>query len=71
MQKLPGVGPVSEPAAFRCPHCNRLLFKGWIQYVEIKCPKCGCIQALSADIASTGPPLGNISFPPVMTVKKA
>ena len=24
----------------RCPQCNRLLFKGRVIQVEIKCPKC-------------------------------
>ena len=28
----------------RCPNCNRLLFRGIIKYVEIKCPKCHCVQ---------------------------
>lgn len=28
----------------RCKICNRLLFCGKVQYVEIKCPKCRKIQ---------------------------
>jgi len=24
----------------RCPNCNRLLFKGRIIQIEVKCPKC-------------------------------
>nr|WP_143122650.1 Com family DNA-binding transcriptional regulator [Sporomusa acidovorans] len=39
----------SETIAFRCPKCNRLLFKGCIKYVEIKCPRCGHIQYVEAD----------------------
>ena len=35
MKKLPEV---------RCSVCNRLLFCGKVQYVEIKCPKCRRIQ---------------------------
>jgi len=27
--------------------CRRLLMKGEIKRVEIKCPKCGCVQVLS------------------------
>lgn len=69
MQNQPMVGQISELAAFRCPHCNRLLFKGWIQYVEIKCPKCGCVQAVSVDSTSTSPPLGKISLSPVVAGK--
>ena len=70
MQNQSVVSTVPEPAAFRCPHCNRLLFKGWITYVEIKCPKCGCIQALSSHIAATDPPLGQIAVSPVTIISK-
>ncbi|MBB5021543.1 phage FluMu protein Com [Desulfurispira natronophila] len=28
----------------RCKRCNRLLFKGSVIGVEVKCPKCRCIQ---------------------------
>jgi len=28
----------------RCKKCDRLLFKGAIKTIEIKCPKCGYIQ---------------------------
>ncbi len=31
---------------FRCKGCCRLLFKGQIQLVEIKCPRCGCLQKI-------------------------
>ena len=27
----------------RCRRCRRLLMKGEIKQVEIKCPKCGCV----------------------------
>lgn len=27
----------------RCKVCNRLLFLGKVEYIEIKCPKCNCI----------------------------
>lgn len=28
----------------RCKRCKRLLMKGHVKTVEIKCPKCGYIQ---------------------------
>ncbi len=28
----------------RCKKCNRLLMKGVVSLVEIKCPKCGYLQ---------------------------
>lgn len=28
----------------RCRSCNRLLLKGRVEEIEIKCPKCGCLQ---------------------------
>lgn len=28
----------------RCQKCGRLLFKGIIEAVEIKCPRCGALQ---------------------------
>lgn len=31
----------------KCKKCGRLLFKGKFWDVEIKCPKCGYIQALN------------------------
>ena len=31
----------------RCKKCRRLLFKGAIKEVEIKCPKCGYVQVLT------------------------
>ncbi len=32
--------------AIRCKKCNRLLMKGDISKIEIKCPKCGHVQNL-------------------------
>jgi len=29
----------------RCRKCNRLLMKGEVLKIEIKCPKCGYIQS--------------------------
>ena len=29
-------------------HCRRPLMKGEVRQVEIKYPKCGCVQALSS-----------------------
>jgi len=31
----------------RCRRCGRLLMKGKVHAVEIKCPKCGCIQTFT------------------------
>ncbi|QPJ62939.1 MAG: Com family DNA-binding transcriptional regulator [Candidatus Nitronauta litoralis] len=31
----------------RCRKCNRLLMKGEVHYIEIKCPKCGYLQTVS------------------------
>jgi len=33
----------------RCKRCGRLLMKGEVRVVEIKCPRCGCIQRILAD----------------------
>ncbi|MFO0753495.1 MAG: Com family DNA-binding transcriptional regulator [Thermodesulfovibrionales bacterium] len=30
----------------RCRKCNRLLMKGEVEVVEIKCPKCGYVQRI-------------------------
>lgn len=34
----------------RCKKCRRLLMKGEAGFVEIKCPKCGCIQRIGKDM---------------------
>lgn len=31
----------------RCKKCGRLLFKGAIRTIEIKCPKCGYVQVFN------------------------
>jgi predicted Zn-ribbon and HTH transcriptional regulator len=38
----------SEPmmSDIRCKKCNRLLMKGTLLKIEIKCPKCGLIQKI-------------------------
>lgn len=33
----------------RCSFCNRLLFKGRYELLEIKCPKCGAVQIFSSE----------------------
>ena len=40
----------------RCEKCNRLLCKGCVRWLEIKCPRCGSIQnvcSVSKDILSS------------------
>ncbi|MCD8553495.1 Com family DNA-binding transcriptional regulator [Seleniivibrio sp.] len=32
----------------RCRRCGRLLMKGHVRAVEVKCPKCGYIQVIAA-----------------------
>lgn len=32
----------------RCRRCGRLLMKGLVRAVEVKCPKCGFIQVIAA-----------------------
>ena len=34
--------------AIRCKKCRRLLLKGEIREIEIKCPKCGYTQVLES-----------------------
>ncbi len=63
-ESTPAVPAESMP--FRCPQCNRLLFKGCITYVEIKCPKCGCVhsvtdQFLCKDLPRSKPASGKIN----------
>ncbi len=38
----------SLDAEIRCRKCNRLLMKGEVRHVEIKCPKCGFIQEIGS-----------------------
>ncbi len=33
----------------RCKKCGRLLFKGRIERIEIKCPKCGYVQIIDSN----------------------
>lgn len=33
----------------RCVCCNRLLFRGAVEKIEIKCPKCGTVQVIQND----------------------
>ncbi|PKN35627.1 MAG: hypothetical protein CVU61_02055 [Deltaproteobacteria bacterium HGW-Deltaproteobacteria-19] len=40
-------GDMTPLPEIRCLRCHRLLMKGRIRKVEIKCPKCGCILFLS------------------------
>lgn len=33
----------------RCRKCNRLLMRGEVEVVEIKCPKCGYVQRIGRE----------------------
>jgi phage FluMu protein Com len=37
----------------RCKKCKRLLMKGEVQAIEIKCPKCGYVQKIHRDWSIT------------------
>lgn len=37
---------VNKLPEVRCKNCNKLLFLGKVQYVEIKCPKCKRVQKI-------------------------
>jgi len=37
----------------RCKKCGRLLFKGAIKTIEIKCPKCGYVQTFNGSPLKT------------------
>lgn len=37
---------VNKLPEIRCKNCNKLLFLGKVQYVEIKCPKCKRVQKI-------------------------
>jgi phage FluMu protein Com len=34
----------------RCKKCRRLLMKGEVRAIEIKCPKCGYVQKISEEV---------------------
>lgn len=42
----------------RCECCNRLLFRGVVETIEIKCPKCGAVQVLNRGDQSWLKPYG-------------
>ncbi|MBL3580843.1 Com family DNA-binding transcriptional regulator [Oleidesulfovibrio alaskensis] len=37
----------------RCGHCNKLLAKGEVAELEIKCPRCGTFNHVSAESPKT------------------
>lgn len=39
----------ADSKEIRCKKCRRLLMKGAVEYVEIKCPKCGYIQKVGKE----------------------
>lgn len=43
----------AQPAKFKLPEvrcfwCNRLLFRGIVENVEIKCPRCNAVQYIGS-----------------------
>ena len=38
----------------RCKKCNRLLCKGCVHWLEIKCPRCGHLQSVCTEDAEEG-----------------
>ncbi len=42
----PATNQMSLPE-IRCPRCRRLLMKGEVKRIEIKCPKCGYYASIS------------------------
>jgi len=41
---------VANKKEIRCKKCRRLLMKGEVKAVEIKCPKCGYIQKIIQEV---------------------
>lgn len=41
MQLIGGGGMLGMLCDIRCENCNRLLCKGCVDWLEIKCPRCG------------------------------
>jgi len=39
-----------KPQEIRCKKCRRLLMKGEVRQIEIKCPKCGYIQKIREEV---------------------
>ncbi|MDF2874357.1 MAG: btuF 1 [Sporomusa sp.] len=37
---------IADSNECRCSKCNRLLFKGQVKYIEIRCPKCNLVQTI-------------------------
>jgi len=42
-----------EMKEIRCKKCKRLLMKGEVRHIEIKCPKCGYIQKIRKEAIET------------------
>lgn len=41
--------PQTELRPIRCAFCNSMLFRGAVEKIEIKCPKCGAVQVLQCN----------------------
>nr|WP_092073898.1 ABC transporter substrate-binding protein [Dendrosporobacter quercicolus]NSL47856.1 ABC transporter substrate-binding protein [Dendrosporobacter quercicolus DSM 1736]SDM69707.1 iron complex transport system substrate-binding protein [Dendrosporobacter quercicolus] len=55
--------------SIRCNYCNRLLYRGVVQAIEIKCPKCAAVQSIKG--CRSIKPGGNIAADSVCLPKKA
>jgi DNA-directed RNA polymerase subunit RPC12/RpoP len=40
MLKEDAITPNIEDREYRCPHCSKLLMKGDVILVQVKCPRC-------------------------------
>lgn len=46
-----GYGKSNSCREIRCRRCGRLLMKGYVEAVEVKCPKCRYIQLFADDVS--------------------
>jgi len=57
-RKAMGVTPREAPPDLRCGGCNRLLARGTVVCVQIKCPRCGTLNAFQSAPRAQSPEPG-------------